>query len=53
MPRQTIDALKKELEAKDQEIGHLRSLLDEAKRKNYETQQAMRLIKTIVEDAQK
>ena len=64
MARETITDLKKEfaardqaaareIEQRDQEIGRLNSLLDEARRKNYETQQAFRLIKTIVEDAQK
>lgn len=53
MPRETIASLKAEVEKRDQEIGHLRTLLDEAHRRNYEREQALRLIKTIVEDAQK
>jgi hypothetical protein len=53
MPRETIKDLRAEVEKRDQEIGHLRTLLDEAKQKNYETRQALRLVKTIVEDAQK
>jgi hypothetical protein len=53
MPRQTIADLRAELEKRDQQIGHLSSLLDEARRKNYEREQSLRLIKTIVEDAQK
>jgi hypothetical protein len=53
MPRETIKDLRAEVEKRDQEIGHLRSLLDEAKQRNYETRQALRLVKTIVEDAQK
>lgn len=53
MARLTITELKAEVEKRDQEIGHLKSLLDEAHRKNYETAQTLRLIKTLVEDAQK
>ena len=53
MARETIKDLKAEVEKRDQEIGRLTALLDESRRKNYETQQGLRLIKTIIEDAQK
>lgn len=64
MPRQTIADLRAEFEKHDQasareieklhqEIGRLTSALDEAHRRNAERAQSFRLIKTIVEDAQK
>lgn len=52
MARQTIADLKREIEKRDQEIGHLRAQIDEAHRKNYERAQTLRLLKTIIEDAQ-
>jgi hypothetical protein len=53
MARTTLADLKAEVEKRDQKIGLLTTLLDEARRKNIETQQALRLIKTLVEDSQK
>jgi hypothetical protein len=53
MPRETIADLKREVEKRDQEIGRLTSLLNDAREERAGTQAAMRLIATIVQDAQK
>jgi hypothetical protein len=53
MPRETIKDLRAEVEKRDQEIGRLTALLNEAREQRAGTQAAMRLIATIVQDAQK
>jgi hypothetical protein len=52
MPRETIKDLRAEVEKRDQEIGRLNHLLADMRGRSESTNQALRLIKTLVEDAQ-
>jgi predicted nucleic acid-binding Zn-ribbon protein len=52
MPRETIKDLRAEVEKRDQEIGRLNHLLADMRARSESTNQALRLIKTLVEDAQ-
>lgn len=63
MARETIKELKAEMdqrsaaarrsiEERDQEIGHLRSMLDEAHRRNHELREKLRMVGLIIQDAQ-
>jgi hypothetical protein len=52
MPRETIKDLRAEVEKRDQEIGRLNHLIIDMRERQQSTTQALRLIKTLVEDAQ-
>lgn len=52
MPRATISSLEAQIAEKDAELIHLRAMLDEAHRRNYELRSAFKLIGLIVHDAQ-
>ena len=53
MARDTITGLKAEVEKRDQEIGRLNALLAESQIRHAETAAALRLMKTLAEDALK
>jgi hypothetical protein len=53
MARQTLADLKREIEERDQEIGRLNHLVSDMRVERAETLAALRLMKTLVEDALK